>query len=244
MEIMSLKKNNTKNLWKKTHNTNLILRENGLSSGVGLPNYLGKSTSNLYHLSDYQKSALIGIMLGDAHMRIQKSKRSINAHLYYKQSINHYYYLWDVYHIFSPFCKIIPKKKYTKLNSKTFISLEFWTRALPAFTNIYNLFYINNKKVIPNDLYHYFNEISLAYWICDDGTYYAKGGLELCTDSFTLDEVIFLSHILNYFFNLRCTLHTKRKNGYRIYIEKSSMSHLRNLVKPYLPKSMYYKVHL
>jgi hypothetical protein len=52
-----------------------------------------------------------------------------------------------------------------------------------------------------------------------------------------------LSQFLNNKFNLDCTIQNiSVKNQYSIYINKKSMPILRELVKPYMPNSMYYKL--
>mgnify|MGYP004722475207 CR=1 FL=1 len=57
------------------------------------------------------------------------------------------------------------------------------------------LFIENGKKVIKPELFHYFDIACLAHWIMGDGAKRNKG-LTLCTDSFTLNEVIILMNIL------------------------------------------------
>ncbi len=170
--------------------------------------------------------------------------RSTLIYFYYKQSLNHFDNFWNVFLIFSPFCKVVPYKVLTKLNGKIYPAISFRTRSLSVFTLFHNMFYVNGKKIIPKDLYQYLDAVALAYWIVDNGTFKSKGGFELCTDSFTLKEVIYLINILIYFFELKCTLQTKRPGQYRIYISKKSKDSLRKIVAPQLTKSMLYKIHL
>ena len=67
--------------------------------------------------------------------------------------------------------------------------IEFSTRTLPCFNELHTLFYKNNKKVVPENIYDILNTIALAHWIMGDGAILNKG-LVLCTDSFTLQEII------------------------------------------------------
>jgi len=44
----------------------------------------------------------------------------------------------------------------------------------------------NFTKIVPSTIGAYLDAEALAYWIMCDGTKVKDGGLELCTDSFTL----------------------------------------------------------
>lgn len=83
----------------------------------------------------------------------------------------------------------------------------------------------------------------------DDGMEVKKGGLTLCTDNFTLEEVERLITILINKFNLSCTLHSKKNKDksrvyYRIYISKLSLPLLQSLVSEFMLPSMLYKINL
>ena len=69
-------------------------------------------------------------------------------------------------------------------------------------------------------------------------------GLVLCTDSFTLEEVVRLVNVLILRYNLKCTLHVNKKNYNRIYISRKSLSDLIIIIKPYIVPSMYYKLSI
>jgi len=68
-------------------------------------------------------------------------------------------------------------------------------------------------------------------------------GLILCTDSFSVTDVVRLMNVLIIRYNLDCTL---RKHGeyYQIYIRQGSMPLLRTIVTPYFHPSMLYKLGL
>lgn len=81
-----------------------------------------------------------------------------------------------------------------------------------------------------------------------DGSYQPGGSLVLCTDSFSLQDVILLMNVLMVRYGLKCSLthyHTRSNQKlYRIRIPKKSMDTLRNVVFPHMEPSMYYKIHL
>jgi hypothetical protein len=75
----------------------------------------------------------------------------------------------------------------------------------------------------------------------DDGQYVKNGGLTLCTDNFTLQEVNVLKSVLENKYGLLCSLHNKKGN-YRIYISGHSLSVLKQLVLPYVHPNFRYKL--
>ena len=77
-----------------------------------------------------------------------------------------------------------------------------------------------------------------------DGVYNKTyGGVILCTDSFTLEEVELLVKTLNKL-GLVISKQQRTENVYRIYINSKSIEDLRNMVKPFMIKSMMYKIGL
>ena len=105
-----------------------------------------------------------------------------------------------------------------------------------------------------------------------DGSFHKTSkGVTLCTDSFTKEDVLLLSSVLQLKFKLKCTIQKapnnklniykgensskvafspngvntlKGVNRSRIYISAKSLPLLRELVKNYFNPSMYYKLGL
>ena len=91
-----------------------------------------------------------------------------------------------------------------------------------------------------------FSELSLAYWIMDDGYFDSNGRTKtvfLCTESFTKEECIILQSLLEKL-NIKSTLKVRDKinDRYRIRISKTSMDRVISLVKPYMHKDFLYKL--
>ena len=77
----------------------------------------------------------------------------------------------------------------------------------------------------------------------DDGSLYKNKGLKFNNNSFTLKEIKFLQNILLEKYNLESTIHkTGNINQYNIYILRSSLNNLINIVKPYIHPTMMYKI--
>jgi len=80
-------------------------------------------------------------------------------------------------------------------------------------------------------IYELLTPVALAHWIQGDGLIKGKG-LSLCTDSYSLKDVIKLMNELTTRYGFKCTIHLARREQYRIYISTKSMESLRRLVIP------------
>lgn len=109
--------------------------------------------------------------------------------------------------------------------NKEYTAKKFQTASLPCF-NIYRELFYNSegKKVLPENLAELLTAKGLAYWLMDDG-YKSGKGLYICTESFSLNEINFLTNILKSKFGLECSYH-KVTNGFRIYIFSTSKDKL------------------
>ena len=105
------------------------------------------------------------------------------------------------------------------------------------------MFYKNSKHIIPMNLFDYFNPTVLAYWIMGDGAQINRKqrGLILCTDSFTIKEVVYLMNVMLIKYNIETTL-KMHKNKPRIYIKRKFLKILSNLVSKEISLNMMYKL--
>jgi len=111
---------------------------------------------------------------------------------------------------------------------------------MPCITELYHLFYVKDKKVIPENIYELLTPVALAHLIMGDGSAIGSG-LRLGTDSFTIKECVLLINVLIIKFNLNCSLHLL-ENKPRIYISAKSKNNLVSIVKPHMTSSMYFKL--
>jgi hypothetical protein len=121
------------------------------------------------------------------------------------------------------------------------------TITLPCFNYFSpaeDIFYVNNVKIVPNDIYNLLTPIALAFWIMDDASYHIRDKLlVLCTDSFTHSDVLRLMIVLEKKFKLNCIIERKGTN-LRIVIKATSMYRLKILVQDHIHHSMMYKLGL
>ncbi|MBV8801665.1 MAG: hypothetical protein JO131_01625 [Gammaproteobacteria bacterium] len=182
---------------------------------------------------------IIGLLLSDGWM--QKQNSGGHARLLFKQSLIRSEYVLFIFIILHHYCKSYPKLGYAKLKGIHFPYISFSTRSLRCFTEIYSLFYVNGKKVVPHNIFHILTIEGLAHWICGDGAYVKGGGLYLHTQSFSLLENEMLVNVLTTKFNCKCKIHMQRELPI-IYISARSMKNLIPLLIPHFPKSMLYKL--
>ena len=71
-----------------------------------------------------------------------------------------------------------------------------------------------------------------------------RHGLTICTDSYSVQDVVRLMNVLMIRYRLESTLRYHTPTQPRIYIRERSMSLLRQIVKPYMCPSMLYKIKL
>ena len=190
-------------------------------------------------LPNYQYSVIIGIVLSDGGLAL--SPRGINRFLRFKQSLDKSEYIWFVFSYLAHYCSRSPYLVRGKRAETYTLALEFYTRALPCINEVYSIFTFNGKKIIPLNIYNLLTPIALAHLIMGDGSS-RDYGLTLCTDCYTIHDVIRLMNVLIIRYGINSTLQKKRDNQYRIHIRSSSMPLLRSIVTPYMHSSMLYKL--
>jgi hypothetical protein len=101
-------------------------------------------------IPNYILPVFIGIILSDAN--ISKSYRA-HARLQFRQTNNHIDYFNFMFFKLSNYCFKPPYKIKIIKHKKEQQGLGFTTRSLSCITELHNIFYINNKKIIPSNLY-------------------------------------------------------------------------------------------
>jgi len=216
----------------------LVVYGSNLSSTVNYPpytsivRYMVKIPHNLFPL-------LVGLSISDGWLQINKVG---NTRFFFKQSTDKLEYFFYVFNKLSHYCSSYPYIYQTTVNGQIFRGISFSTRTYPCFTELYQMFYNKNIKIVPLNLYELLTYESLAHWIMGDGTK-AHKGLVLQTQSFTVKEVVFIISVLIYKFNLKCSMHIQR-NQSTIYISSKSMTKIKPYILPYICNYMRYKLYI
>jgi len=101
---------------------------------------------------------------------------------------------------------------------------------------------IEKKKVIPKNIIQILDPIVLAYWIMCDG-YKKNKGVGLATNSFSISDNQLLINVLNIKFGFNSWI-VDDHNLPTIFIPKSDLNILQNIVSPYMYPTLLYKIHL
>jgi len=97
--------------------------------------------------------------------------------------------------------------------------------------------------VIPQNISDLLTPVALAHLILGDGSL-RPHGLIICTDSYSVQQVIIFMNVLVIKYRLECTLRFPTPTSPRIYIKELSMPVLIKIVSLYFPPSMYYKLRI
>ena len=137
----------------------------------------------------------------------------------------------------------LPRFEFAKVKGKVYGQLILETRSYPVLNKLYDLFIVNGVKGIKIELFDFLTPRALAFLrrIMSDGVS-NQYGLTICTDSYTIKEVVILINILKIRYDLNCSIHYLN-NRPRLYIKADSMNKLRLLVKPYIIPFSQYKLY-
>jgi LAGLIDADG DNA endonuclease family len=205
----------------------------------------------LTNLSTIQFEAAIGLMLGDASLQTQCKgiMKEITYRMKFEWSDKNKPYVDHVHELFDEWIYSKPHKKTrTNSNGNVVTTWGFQTISHKAFNKLSELFLLNNKKSISQNLIkNYLTERGLAYWFMDDGgklDYNINSNnlsVVLNTHSFTDKEVETMAIELGSKFSLKCSTR-KNKGKSIIVIDSSSYTHFFNLIEKYLLPEMKYKL--
>lgn len=186
------------------------------------------------NFSLFQRSVLIGTLLGDGHLRID----NLNAHGDFAHCVAQKEYALHKYEILKELCSC-PKEEfpYDKRTNKVYprISVRFISH--PYLNPIYTILYKDKKKIISKEILAEFTNVSLAYLYMDDGTK-NKCGYTICTNGFDITSIRLLSDALLDKFGIESSIHKENM----LYIPARSKDAFKNLVSPYIIESMKYKL--
>jgi hypothetical protein len=183
-------------------------------------------------LTKEQEEILVGVLLGDGAMRKKtQALLEINHSIKQKDLVD-----W-LYTKFKNFVATAPKIR--SGNGKR-VAYRFTTKSLPVFTQFYDRFFQNRRKVIPKDLE--ITPLTLACWYMDDGSRCDRD-IYLNSQQFSHEEQQKLCSLLREQLGISATLN-KDKTYQRIRIKKESVLWFMDLIKGYILPIFKYKLLL
>lgn len=186
-------------------------------------------------LNQFQKSVIIGTVLGDGYLRIVPGRR--DAFLEINHALSQREYVMWKYNVLNGIRAGAPK---VRKGNGSRIAVRFQTRQSEELTKIKSLFYKDKIKVIPSDLK--LNPVILAVWFMDDGSRCRESDVYLNTQQFDTDSQLILIQALKKL-GLEATLN-KDKHYFRIRFLKKSIPKLFSLIEQTIIPSMQYKIGL
>lgn len=194
----------------------------------------------MLNINPFLGEVVVGATLGDGWLERQK----VNARFRFEQSHLREEFFFHLYGFFVPLCKSSPKlrERFDKRTNKTYMTWHFSTLSVPFLTDYYNMFYVNNKKVIPVNIIDLITPLALAVLIMCDGYKHNKG-ITIATNAFSISDNELLINALNNKFGFNCRMIYDHQYP-SIHIPYSNLSNLQNLVVPHMHSSLLYKIHL
>lgn len=184
-------------------------------------------------LTSTQHDILVGSLLGDGTLRKQGTRT--NALLEVNHTFKQKEYVdWKWKH-FQEFVLTPPRSKPGKGDR---VAYRFTTRSLPEFTSYHNWFYVNGKKIVPDDIN--LTPLTMAVWVMDDGTR-CRNSIFLNTQQFENEDQYRLQHLLHRDMGIESVL-AKDKEYQRLYINTISSKKLSDLIRPYILSCFNYKL--
>jgi hypothetical protein len=184
-------------------------------------------------LTKFERSIIIGSILGDGYLRIISGRK--DAFLEINHSIKAKEYVDYKYNSLKRLCESAPKER---PNNENRVAYRFFTKQHKDLTDIYGVFYKNNRKIIPKDLE--LNPIIVAIWFMDDGSKCRDSDIYLNTQQFSILDQKRLVTLLRKI-GIKSRLN-KDKKYYRIRIIKESIGDFMRMIDSYIIPSMRYKL--
>lgn len=203
-----------------------------------------KSLYSSIKLNRVEKDILIGTILGDAC--IESCKRESRIQIAHSEKQKDYL-IWKYSHLKR--WTLSPPKHMSikdKRNNKIYHRWRFRTFSHPEFSNYKELFYENERKIIPRNIKDILRSpLSLAVWYMDDGKRRPDcRGAYLDTICFSKEEQERLIKCLENNFRIRNTRLHWNGEGYHIYIPYTETQRLTYLIEKYVIPLMRYKLPL
>lgn len=188
-------------------------------------------------LTKRQEEIIIGSLLGDGYLE----KRGNSVRFGFCQSEKRKFYVeWKYNELRNLVEEPIKHYEYqeTRTGRKYGFSI-FKTVSHPQFKDLYEKFYKNDKKVVPDDIKRMLTPLVLAVWYMDDGSL-SKGAPILNTHTYSVEDQFKLCAALKKFY---IVANLNRDRGrHRIRILKRCAKRFADLIRPYILPEFLYKL--
>lgn len=218
------------------------MENSAYNGGTLTGNAEGNTVGSQEGLSKREESIIVGLLLGDGSMQ-RLSRKS--ARLVVKHGVRQREYIYFLYDELRRWVKTPPKMT-TELDRRFGTKTNryrFRTINSSYLLSYYLLFYDDQgKKRLPDNISQILDDLSLAIWFMDDGSYKNDSkGLLINSNHFSVEEQKEIQRVLKNRFKINTTLHTIGR-WKRIYIPAAESSKFAKIILPYVVPSMRYKL--
>lgn len=191
-------------------------------------------------LSDQNREIILGSLLGDGSLKIQKPYR--NARFSFRHSIHQAeYFFWKVQNL----KEISSEYAYWKQDADGFsreCKIRYQSVAREVLTELNKFTHHHNRLFIRRKWLNILTPLSLAIWWCDDGSLISNSRKGVfCTDGFDFEGVKKIARYLRVVWKIDCkvgriSLQGKRATQYRIWIRSTEeLKKFLRIILPFIP---------
>lgn len=197
-----------------------------------------KRENQIKEFTKEEEQVILGSLLGDGYFF-----HGNGNYLILEQGIKQLDYLiWKGKKLERLNAKFYQYFKWNSVKQRMTTYNQIRTQSLLILKDLKNLFYINGKKVLPEEEIKKLGPLGLAIWYLDDGNF-SDNIVKISTFCFTEKEIKFLITVLKKNFNIEGVLKQHKKYGYFIQLYKEDTQKLFKIIKPYVIPQMRYKIN-
>lgn len=190
-------------------------------------------------VSQEEHDLIVGSLMGDASIR----QRDKNSCFRVAHTIKQEAYINCKMNILKDFRMSEFNKRIRIINNREVIMIYLSTKTHPVFNYYRKLFYNANRKVITQEILNQITPRSLAFWVCDDGSFSnTQGYIILCTNAYTFEEHNLMKEFFNKKFGVNPTIGFRDGKYYYLRFRQEDSKKLIEIVKPFIPSCMLYKI--
>ena len=193
-----------------------------------------KTRRQIIEITQEQKEYLFGILMGDGNLQLF-GKNKLSALGRTNHSIKQLVYCMYKRSLLGDLAYDV-KTKITKANGKEYEQCYFCMKPNTLLVELYNQFYKEGKKDVPEDL-TLLTPKAMAWWFMDDGTTSGKCSISIATCSFSIDGLLRLKEYLKTTYDIDITI----QKDFKIYFPSNSAKKFYELIKDFIIPEMMYK---
>ena len=196
-------------------------------------------------INKQSEQVLLGSLLGDGYINRRQLSNGEYRYRYQEiHTIKQKDYALDKSKILDNVATIKNSSIIKSVNNKKFGYITIRSLDSLSLKKYHNLFYKNKRKIITKAILDILTPLGIAYWFMDDGTYdYWSKWTHLSTNSFSLQEHKLIKDWFEKEHHLKCNIAKDGRGwGYYIRFNVKETKKFIDLIRPYIHKSMTYKL--